>query len=154
MFHLNIFSTSLLAVLWVTSLLTMYHIEARPFVANVQLPCILTAPSLMLTALSPKLGTLYCRTKDWIGNINRQRSRNEWPWRWTPNIYHGPFFWSDRQNWRIWWIWRKESGGTNMREPWWSRPTCHITHFLEYHEFFPRWHWYKQTPTQPTFPQT
>ena len=77
MFHPNIFSTSFLAVFLMISLLMMGHIEAKPVMINVQLPCILTGPSLVITAFSPRLATLYCRTKDWMGNIYRQKIQKE-----------------------------------------------------------------------------
>ena len=147
MFHPNIFSTSFQTVFLMISILMMGHIEAKPVMINVQLPCILTGPSLVITAFSPRLATLYCRTKDWMGNIYRQKIQNEWPWRWTPNIYHGPFI--------IWQtIWRNLVNLRNLEEQIWgypedSRPTCHVTHFLACCKFFPRWHWYKQPPTQP-----
>ena len=77
MFHPNIFSTSFQTVFLMISILMMGHIEAKPVMINVQLPCILTGPSLVITAFSPRLATLYCRTKDWMGNIYRQKIQNE-----------------------------------------------------------------------------
>ena len=75
-FHPNVFSTSILAVFLMASFLMMGHIEAKPVVTDIQLPCTLTGPSLVLSTISPTLGTLYCRTRNWMGRTYHQIRQN------------------------------------------------------------------------------
>ena len=120
----------ILAVLLIAST-PMVEIEAKPVEPSTQWPCSLTGPSSMLSTISPTLGNLYCKARNWLGRTYDRIQENLWQ--------------REVETLKSIKIWRSKP-----EDNWWfqdPQPESSIFLYKPY-RFFQRWHRYS-APTQP-----